>query len=290
MIKRSTLALVGLGLVAGCAAAPPVAPAVVSGGKTDQPRQIQTVVADCMKQRGFKYVAWVPEVKISEDAGKAYLGDYEAMKKERTEQGFGIFAGFVHPEQREKRALWRESDSPNFTIKNQLSPAQRVAYGKALTACRSQGLQRVTGKVVTSDEDRAKQENELIAQRLDRDLNADPKLVGLASAMGDCLKGKGHQVASLRPVDMSQRGGEEFEAQKKRIALNDDIPDKGLPAGQYYEPRIPVGTARQYLSREIKAALDDLECGKDFYAAYLPRSMEIVRRVQGEFGSGGDNS
>jgi hypothetical protein len=286
MIKRSTLAVVGLCLAAGCATSPPVAPAVVSGGKTDKPRQIQSVVADCMKQRGFKYVAWVPEVKISDDAGKAYLGDYEAMKKERTEQGFGIFADFVHPEQREKRVLWRESDSPNFTIKNQLSPAQRVAYGKALTACRSQGLKQVTGKVATSDADWAKQENELIAQRLDRELNADPKLVGLASAMGDCLKGKGHQMASLRLVDMSRRGGQEFEAQKKQIALNDDIPDKGLPGGQYYEPRIPVNTARQYLNREIKAALDDLECGKDFYAAYLPKEQEIVRRVEGEFGSG----
>ncbi|MEV0348899.1 hypothetical protein AB0H88_24245 [Nonomuraea sp. NPDC050680] len=84
---------------------------------------------------------------------------------------------------------------------------------------------------------------------------------------------------------MSRRSGQEFEAQKKRIALNDDIPDKGLPDGQYYEPRIPVNTARQYLNREIKAALDDLECGKDFYAAYLPRNAEIVRRVEREFGS-----
>jgi hypothetical protein len=291
MIKRSTLALVGLSLVASCASSPaapaaPAAPVVVSGAKADNPRRIQTLVADCMKQRGFKYVAWVPEAASPDDAEKAYLGDYEAMKKERSQEGFGVFAYFVHPEQREKRVLWRESDSPNFKIKNQLSPAQRTAYGKALTACRSQALKQVTGKVVTSDGDWAKQENEMIAQRLDRALNADPKLVELATLMGDCLKGKGHQVASVRPVDMSRRGGQEFEAQKQQIALNDDIPDKGLPDGQYYEPRIPVDTAKQYLNREIQAALDDLECGNDLYAAYLPRNEEIVRQVEGEFGGG----
>ncbi|MBT2224577.1 hypothetical protein [Nonomuraea sp. NEAU-A123] len=284
MIRRSTLAFVGFILVAGCASSPAGAPVVVSGTKADNPRRIQTLVADCMKQRGFKYVAWVPKVASPDDAEQAYLGDYEAMKKERSQEGFGVFVNFVHPEQREKRAIWRETDSPNFTIKNQLSPTQRTAYGKALTACRSQALKQVTGKVVTSDEDWAKQENEMIAQRLDRDLNADPKLVELATAMGDCLKGKGHQVTSARPVDMSRRGGQEFEAQKKQIALNDDIPDTELPDGQYYEPRIPVDTAKQYLNREIKAAVDDLECGKDFYAAYLPRSEEIVRQVEGEFG------
>ena len=287
MIKRSTLALVGLSLAVGCASSPVAAPAVVSGAKADSPLRIQTLVADCMKQRGFKYVAWVPEAAIPDDAEKkAYLGDYEAMKKERSQRGFGVFADFVYPGQREKRVLWRESDSPNFTIKNQLSPAQLTAYGKALTACRSQALKQVTGKVVTSDEDWAKQENEMIAQRLDRDLNADPKLVELATVMGDCLKGKGRQVASVRPVGMSRRGVQEFEAQKKQIALNDDISDKGLPDGQYYEPRIPVDTAKQHLNREIKAALDDLECGKDFYAAYLPRSEEIVRQVEREFGGG----
>ncbi|MEU7861453.1 hypothetical protein [Nonomuraea sp. NPDC049141] len=286
MIKRSTLALVGLSLVAGCASSPVAAPVVVNSGKADDPRRIQTLVADCMKQRGFKYVAWVPEAKVSDDVEKAYLGDYEAMKKERSQRGFGVFADFVYPEEGEKRVIWRESDSPNFAVKNQLSPAQRTAYGKALTACRSLALKQVTGKVVTSDEDRAKQENEMIAQRLDRELNADPKLVELATAMGDCLKGKGGQVASLRPVDMSRRGMQEFEAQKQKIALNDDIPDKGLPDGQYYEPRIPVATARQYLNREVKAALDDLECGKDFYAAYLPRTDEIARQVEREFGGG----
>ena len=235
-----------------------------------------------MKGKGFRYVPWVPKIGTPEEQRKAWTGDYEEMKKDRSETGFGIFVP-----QANRKALWKEADSPNFVIKNQLSEAQQAAYAKALTACRSQSVKQVTGKVITSDADRAEQENKLIQQVVERELNGDPKLITLASATGDCLKGKGYRVDSLRPSDLNGRGSNEFEAQKRQIALNDDIPEKDLPEGQYYEPHLPAATAKQYLAKEVKAALDDLECGKDFYAAYLPRNAEIVNRVSAEFGGSG---
>ncbi|MFI7703034.1 hypothetical protein [Nonomuraea sp. NPDC049480] len=51
-------------------------------------------------------------------------------------------------------------------------------------------------------------------------------------------------------------------------------------------PHLPPATARQHANREIKAALDDLECGKDFYAAYEPKNREISERVSQMFGRG----
>ncbi|MEU1728538.1 hypothetical protein [Nonomuraea sp. NPDC005692] len=43
--------------------------------------------------------------------------------------------------------------------------------------------------------------------------------------------------------------------------------------------------AQPYLAKEIKAALDDLECGKDFYRAYTPKVEAITQRIAEEFGS-----
>ncbi|WP_188192172.1 hypothetical protein [Nonomuraea sp. SYSU D8015] len=286
MPNRSLLFLAVLCLVgtAACASATQARPTpeTTSGRPSDQPQRIQSIIADCMKQKGFKYVAWVPDPKIDDEWKKAASGDYAAMRKERREQGFGVFFLLAHPDR--KQVLWSETDSPNFAIENELSPAQQTAYDKALTSCKAQAVKQVTGKVVKSDEDRAEQENQMIEQTLDRELNGDPRLVELASAMGDCLKGKGYRVDSVKPVDMSHRGWKEFEEQKKRIALNDDIPEKDLPDGKYIEPRLAPATARQYLAKEVRAALDDLECGKDFYAAYMPKQNEISRRVVQLFG------
>ncbi|RVX45599.1 hypothetical protein EDD27_8411 [Nonomuraea polychroma] len=279
----AVLCLVGM---AGCASTTQARPApeTTSGSPSDQPQRIQSAIADCMKQKGFKYVAWVPDPKIDDQWKKAVSGDYAAMRKQRQEEGFGVFFLLAHPDR--KRAIWSETDSPNFAIKNELSPAQQAAYGKALTSCRTQAIKQINGRVVKSDEDWAEQENQMLKQTLDRELNGDPRLVELAAAMGDCLKGKGYRVDSVRPVDMSNRGWNEFEDKKKRIAMNDDIPEKGLPRGRYFEPRLAPAAARQYLAKEVQAALDDLECGKKFYAAYLPKNTEISERVVQQFGGG----
>ncbi|MEV4565113.1 hypothetical protein AB0K12_15200 [Nonomuraea sp. NPDC049419] len=275
-------------MLTGCVSATEADPEPGAGGadaSKQQAQRIQSAIADCMKQQGFKYVAWVPEQDVLEEFDKASSGDYEAMRRERSSHGFGVFDLLADPGG--KRVVWSESDSPNHTIKNELSDAQRAAYDKALTSCGNAAIKQVTGKVVTSEADRAEQRNKLIDQTLERELNGEPRLVELAAAMGDCLKGKGYRVDSLKPVDLDRRGAREFEAQKRALAMKDDIPERDLPEGRYYEPRLPQATAKQYLGREIKASLDDLECGKDFYAAYLPRKRAISAQVGDLFGGGG---
>ncbi|MGP3958214.1 hypothetical protein ACTWPT_19580 [Nonomuraea sp. 3N208] len=220
MLKRSCLDLAVPCLVsaARCSAAADTPPAPKATGGSDKPRLIQSAMADCMKGKGFKYVPWIPKQDIPEESRKSGLGDYEAMRKERAESGFGVFINLADPSFYRDRAIWRES-----------------------------------------------------------------------AAMGDCLKGKGYRVDSLRPSDMHIRGWEEFEAQKRQIALNDDLPEGRDMKGDrgYYEPRLPVAAAKQYLAKEVKAALDDLECGKDFYATYLPKFRQVENRVSVEFGGSG---
>ena len=51
-----------------------------------------------------------------------------------------------------------------------------------------------------------------------------------------------------------------------------------------YSPTLTPEEARPYLNKEIKAALDDLECGKDFYPAYLPKEKAVDQQIYEEFG------
>ncbi|MBB5080824.1 hypothetical protein [Nonomuraea endophytica] len=293
MPKRSTLVATAatLALVAGCAAepAPPAAPQAASSTKaSDGAHRIQAIVGDCMKGKGFKYVPWVPPVKAGETTGdRAYLGDYAAMKEERAEKGFTVFYRYAHPDRKEE-VLWSSEDSPNSAIVQDLSPAQLAAYEKQLTACKSRAIKEVTGKVVKDDDDRYAQENATIDKVLDRELNGDPKLVELAAEMGACLKGKGHSVADTRPSTLHTWGWRMFEDKVKTLAKNDDKPEDEEMAkhGQYVMPVISVADGKRYFGQEVKVALDDLECGKAFYAAYSPRNAEIQQRVAVEFGGG----
>ncbi|MFI6391311.1 hypothetical protein [Nonomuraea sp. NPDC050540] len=279
-------------LVAGCAAepAPPAAPQAASSTKaSDNAHRIQSIVGDCMKEKGFRYVPWAPRVKAPETASdRAYLGDYAAMKQERAKKGFTVFYRYAHPDQKEE-VLWSSEDSPNSAIMRDLSRAQLAAYEKQLTACKSRAIKEVTGKVVKDDDDRFAQMDETVKKVLDRELNGDPKLVELAAEMGACLKGKGYSVADTRPSTLHTWGWRLFEGKVKALAKNDDRPEDEEMAkhGQYTMPMISVEDGRRYFSQEVKVALDDLACGKDFYAAYSPRNAEIQQRVALEFGSGG---
>ncbi len=275
-----------LALAAGCGSAAPAAQPAPTATSSN-PQRIQALVADCMKQQGFRYVAWVPQQKNLSELDKAATGDYEAMRKQRAKTGFDVFVMLADRSLMEDRVLWKGSDNPNSAIKEQLSNSQRTAYDKAEVTCKSSAVKQVTGKVVKDDADRAEQETKMIKQATERELNGDPKLVELAAAMGECVKGKGYQVDSLRPTDIDSRGPDAFEAIKQSIAKKQGMADPDRP-GSYYEPKLSQADARRYLNQEIKAALDDLECGRDFYAAYSPRAAQIASEVELEFGGSGD--
>ncbi|MEV0345977.1 hypothetical protein AB0H88_09420 [Nonomuraea sp. NPDC050680] len=288
MFKRSTLALTMLCAVtlAGCSSSPEAqhAKATAVSGKSDKPQRIQSLIADCMKQKGFRYVAWVPQPKPETDNDKAANGDYEAMKRVRSKQGFNVFYPVANPASFKKQAAYTRDDDPNTPIRDSLSKAQLRSYGKVLDGCHVKALKDVTGKVVKSMDDEYEQYENAYKAAYERELNGDPKLVELAATMGDCVKGKGYRVDSVSPTSMSERGWREFSAQMNAIAKKQGQAEEDAGENTVYQARLSQAAANQYLAKEIKAALDDLECGKDFYADFYPKAGRIGDRLSSEFG------
>jgi hypothetical protein len=293
MLIRSRVAvaaLLALVSLSGCGGAAESAAPSPSPAK-DRKHQLEAAKSDCMKQKGFKYVAYVhPDPPESEESRRRTSGDYQAMRKHREKHGFGVFWEFVHPQETNVNDAEPESD-PNGKIQSSLSAAQFKAYEKALDTCAATVYKQVLGLDVKSDRDHHKQAAKARKRALKAALNADPQLVELASAMATCLKGKGYTIPDTTPVAMPERGWREFMAQMDKLGREqrDHVPDVAPPAKEdetlmYYRPTLTPVQARPYLDKEIKAALDDLECGKDFYPAYKPKESEVQQQVHEQFG------
>ncbi|MEV2267643.1 hypothetical protein [Nonomuraea africana] len=286
---RRVTALLALTLVAGCGGTAAETAAPSPGGQGVEQRK-EAEMATCMKQKGFKYVAYVrPPVQLSDQRKKASSGDYESMRAERAKHGFGHFSLYVYPKEHPNPMVKPDNPDidPNWAIQGSLSEEQRKAYQSAKDACYAAALKKVTGKDVKSVIDHYDVAEKARDQALARELDTDPSLAEKAQVMADCLKGKGYRVGKTNPTAIAERGTAEIRAQVVEIGKTDDIDDSKLTPGQYYEPSLTAEEARPYLTKEIKVALDDLECGKDFYAAYLPKQQEIFKRIDAEFGMTG---
>ncbi|WP_188197328.1 hypothetical protein [Nonomuraea sp. SYSU D8015] len=300
-IGKITLALAATALLGGCgsvgepagkSASPPSKPASTAQEKR---RQFESVKADCMKQKGFTYIAYMPqEVPDTDEERKRRAGDYEALKAQRAKYGFGVFATYVHPNAPDAPDNMPDMSGadPNGDIWTKLSPAQRGSYFKAVSACVVVATEQALGKKVTSDTDLFEQRAAAAEKAFEREIDGDAELVELASSMATCLTDKGYKVSDTTPSQMSTRGWAEFLEQEDEIARRqrEDVPDVPSPpkkgeTRRTFGAKLTPAEAKPYLDKEIKAALDDLECGKDFYRVYTPKSEAIDQRVTEEFGS-----
>ncbi|MEV4802564.1 hypothetical protein AB0K18_21325 [Nonomuraea sp. NPDC049421] len=293
-IGRMIVPLAALAVLCGCGGAGETA-APSPSAKSDKKHRIEAAKADCMKQQGFKYVpyVWRPPVPDTDESRKRAAGDYQAMRKFRAKHGFGVFDLYVYPKELGHPAVKPDDPviNPNMEIQSSLSKAQMGAYRKALDTCMVTAANQVLGLKLKSGTDYYAEQNKVRERALKSDLNSDPELVELAAAMATCLKGKGNAISDTTPLAMARRGQEMFSAQEDRLgrAQRDDVPDVAPPAKEgelpmIYAPTLTPEEARPYLNREIKAALDDLECGRDFYPAYLPRQAAIDEQVNDRFG------
>ncbi|MGW2161801.1 hypothetical protein [Nonomuraea sp. NPDC001699] len=254
--------LLGLAVLTGCGGAPAgeAAPAPGGGGAgADKVRERETVLATCMKQKGFAYTPSVSRPK----APDAEPADYDAIKAERSRNGFGVFSAIVYPKPRETRA-----PDPNQATIDGLSGARRDAYLKTMNECRVDALRQVNGLKVTSLADYQDQMSTEI-ENIDKMLDGDQKLVELAGPFAECLKSKGERVASARPLALSARGMMLWAEQADRLGK----------AG-----KVTAAVARPYLAKEIRSALVDLECGKDFYAAFVPLQRRLTNEARVKYG------
>lgn len=276
-------AVLALAVLAGCGtdAAPSAAPADDKASATADPqskrRQMEAMRADCMKGKGFKYAANVPApVQRTPEEVKLRTGDYDAMAKEREKYGFGVFAGHVYPERKEVGML----ADPNEPIVMALSETQRKVWVAADETCYIQAYSKFSGRKVTSGIDAFNQMNTMSKQLRGRELNGDAELVRLAGAFGECLRNKGVKVTSFKPTEISSNGQDAYEAMATKIGKEQNPDAKG----ELVIPDLTADRARPYLADEIRSALLDLECGKDFYPAYKSKEWAISQQVDAAFG------
>lgn len=108
-----------------------------------------------------------------------------------------------------------------------------------------------------------------VAQAVTREIDGDTRLVKLAGSYGDCLRAKGRPVYWDEPSLIERNGRKRFQKELGKL------PQEPSPEA-----------AKPYLDGEIKASLEDLECGRDFYPAFLPKRRQIMERTLQEFGWG----
>ncbi|NUR91045.1 MAG: hypothetical protein HOY71_43815 [Nonomuraea sp.] len=300
MLKRSRLALaVSLSAAVLCGCGGAAETGTEAGTETAQPsptaakdrkHQFEAAKADCMKQKGFTYVAYVKPEDTSEDERLRSSGDYQAMRKYRTKYGFGVFALHVYPKEMSGPGAQSEPD-PNMKIQRDLSDAQLTAYHKAKDACVATAGKQVLGLTLKSNIDYYSQLAMAHKRAKAAELDGDPQLVELAGPMASCLKGKGYSVPDTKPTALNKRGERTFMRQQSKIGQDQRGSAAGTPKTEkmtkdtevFQMPDLTPGAARPYLAKEIKAALDDLECGKDFYAAYAPKETALQRKINDQF-------
>ncbi|MEV4065330.1 hypothetical protein [Nonomuraea dietziae] len=272
-MRAFVTAALALAVLTGCAtdAPEPAAPSA-TGAKQEAKWKMERIKADCMKQRGFKYTPFVMSgPKETEAQKKMAAGDYAAAKEVRTKYGYRVFAQFVYPDDSASGALVEDEHEQDPNPGARLNETQFNAYKKAEDACMAKAFKVVLNKDVKNRMDVFKMHADLSKQLTARRLDGDAELVRLAATFGDCLKGKGYAITSLKPSDLAGRGEKAMWAQVGKM---------GKEPGAW--PDLTAAQARPYLAKEIKDALDDLECGKEFYARYSPMKTAVDQEVEAQ--------
>ncbi|WP_051767148.1 hypothetical protein [Streptomyces sp. NRRL S-37] len=236
---------------------------------------LENAIAACMKKQGFVYTPVPPEDPAASWATDG--ADYALTKKYRQKNGFGVYAGIVYPGDAGPAARQDSNKTPNADYVATLTPEQKASYEKALgafpdpkageknwTGCQGEANKEVYGSASaqergTETEDR----NQANAQAL----NGDPKLVSLAQSYASCLRKEGIPVTTTQPTGI----GEMVKLQ----ALGSAPAGAGVVAGvdENGNPQETLSKeeALPLLTKDIELALRDLECGKEFRAAYFPK-------------------
>ncbi|MBN6054749.1 hypothetical protein JYK22_22620, partial [Nonomuraea sp. RK-328] len=164
-----------------------------------------------------------------------------------------------------------------------LSAGKLKKWRAADESCFSQAVKEVLGKTVISREDYYDQLEAAVRKSLGV-LDQDKQLVMLGKQFAACLGVSQTAPTALDGLSHTKIVRQASDVAKK--AWKGELPK--APTGKsVFRPNLKPAEARPYLDKEIKAALKDLECGKDFYPAHSPKAMEITSRVYQEFGREG---
>ncbi|WP_431901204.1 hypothetical protein [Nonomuraea sp. bgisy101] len=234
--------------------------------------KLEQAQLSCMKAAGLEYRPDDIEKATRSDADRRALnGDYAAMRAKRAKEGFGVWSWHVYPESHEGR------DHPNNKIVLALPEKEHKAYRAAQDKCFVESVKTVLGKDVDSWEDYAAQHDATYDKLADTELNGSANLVKLGKSFATCLK-----VTPAKPTDMAERGRKVFLDERTEVARQQGV--RAPANAKIMFPSMTPAQARPYLKKEVKAALEDLACGKDFYAAYAPQAWKLQQKVYAEYG------
>lgn len=233
----------------------------------DNATKLEQAQVVCMKEAGLEYRPLkITKATRTETDRKQLNGDYAAMKEHRTKYGFGVWSQHVYPD--------RGVDHPNDKVVLALPEKEHKSYLAALDRCFAQAAKSVLGKDVTSRDDYAGQ----LEAAFDKGaLDGDAKLVALGKDFAACLK-----VPAAKPTELADRGRKEFLEQRSEVARKQGV--RAPVANAILIPAMKPAEAKPYLAKEVAAALADLKCGKDFYAAYQPKAWQLQQKVYAEYG------
>ncbi|MDX3076146.1 hypothetical protein ACIP98_28345 [Streptomyces sp. NPDC088354] len=254
---------------------------------------VENSIAACMKKQGFTYTPVAPEDPAASWATDG--ADYQLTKKQRQKYGFGIYSAAVYPDDPQapgSNASRKDStDTVHADYVATLTPEQRTAYEKALggppdpktgakdwTGCQGTADKQVYGSTTPQ------QRSEETATRMQANgqaLNGDPKLITLAQSYASCLRKDGIPVTTTQPtsigemVKLQANVSAPVGAGAGAAALN--------PDGTPIEP-IGKAEALPLLTKDIALAMQDLECGKAFRAAFFPKFFKAPAAIGGGAG------
>ncbi|WP_343948808.1 hypothetical protein [Nonomuraea longicatena] len=287
------LAACGTSTTGGAAPSTPPSASATTENKTSAENKaaaVQAAKADCMKGKGFKYIPYVPpEKKKTAMEVKLESGDYAAMKAHREKYGFGIFSEYIYPGEIGLSVATAEREkNPNSKITDSLSSAQHDQYNKADLACTAKAVKQVLDKDIDRPMDYYNQRASLRDTLVGQEINSDPELLRLANSMADCLKAKGYPVTNTKPSEVKDVGELQVTKELARLGRAQGEKDaktfaKREGLAPFPMPRLTADQARPHLAQEVKHAMANLDCGKDFYAAYTPKMTDLTVRLDAEY-------
>jgi hypothetical protein len=296
---RAVAAVLGLGaLLAGCGGGPSAGPSTggttsagaptQAGPDTNTPEgraeadsiKSENLMADCMKAAGFQYVPHPQH--YTRPAGNIAGKDpatvpYDVLKTYRQKYGYGSnYAADVYPNDPNVVQTYRPDQNPNNAIRDGLDAARKQAYDQAydggprktlsssdkkedvkVGGCMAKINAQIGNNTVNVTTDPAAQ---AAAAQAEQEFTTNPAVLNAAQAYGGCLQQHGYTVPSTKP------GAIEHTLEQ-------------LVEQEHSEH--PVADKKQGLDKEIKTALDDLECGKAYEAAAKPFVEKLLQNGVG---------
>ncbi|MGV9914661.1 hypothetical protein ACWEWD_15030 [Streptomyces tendae] len=229
-------------------------------------------MAACMRAQGFVYTPKVTDEGQDDPLDGGEGRDYAATKKWRQKYGFGTWAGAVYrddPSVFGSEAYNAASGGPrDEAYLDNLSNAERQAYFKAYGKIQGPDgkpmeggcLKKASDKIYGPGKSRTPSDQEIAEERQralanQQALNGDSQLVALAQKYANCLTGEGINVTTTQPTSI---------ADMVKFQVADQTPADGILS-------VSKSEATTKLTNEIHLAEKDLECGKEFRAAYFPK-------------------